>query len=89
MSITIKELVDASASASGTTKRQAAAILEAAFAKAGEELRAGNEVTIRNFGRFFPKVRDARTARNPKTGEAVQVPAKTVYKFSPRGSLKA
>jgi len=47
----------------------------------------GEKVMIRDFGTFSMKDRAARTARNPKTGEAVQVPAKTVLVF--KASKKA
>jgi DNA-binding protein HU-beta len=88
MSITIKELVDVAATASGTTKKAAEEVVTAVFGKIAEALKAGEEVTVRDFGRFHHKTRDARTARNPRTGESVQVPAKTVIKFTPRGAMK-
>lgn len=88
MSITIKELTDAAAETSGLTKKAAEAVVASVFAKMGEALKDGEEVTVRDFGRFHLKTRDARTARNPRTGAAVQVPAKTVIKFTPRGAMK-
>ncbi len=88
MSVTIKELVDSSSAATGLTKKVTEQALVAAFAAAGTALKAGQEVTIRDFGRLYPKVRPARQARNPRTGAAVQVAEKTIIKFSPRGSLK-
>lgn len=89
MSTTLKNLVDAAAPAAGVTKKLATAVLEAAFEKAAADIKSGTEVTIRDFGRFYQKERAARVARNPKTGETVQVPAKVVTKFAPRGILKA
>jgi DNA-binding protein HU-beta len=88
MSKTIKELIDTLAQATGLTKKAAEAGLVAVFGSMGEELKSGGEVTVRDFGRFYGKQRDARTARNPRTGEQVQVPAKTVIKFAPRGAMK-
>lgn len=88
MSITIKELVDVVAVAGEVTKVKAEEQIVALFAKVGESLKAGEEVTIRDFGRFFVKQRPARTGRNPKTGASVEVPAKNVIKFAPRGSMK-
>ena len=52
------------------------------------ELVAGNEVTIRNFGRFYLQARDAREGRNPKTGEKIQIPAKKYPKFASADGLK-
>lgn len=88
MSITIKELTEAVAFTSGITKKAAEEAIVTVFDTMTEALKEGEEVTVRNFGRFYGKIRDARTARNPRTGESVQVPAKTVIKFAPRGAMK-
>ena len=58
------------------TKRQAAAIVEITFGCIGEALKKGDKVELRGFGSFRIRSRGARTGRNPKTGEAVEVPAK-------------
>lgn len=52
------------------------------------ELVAGNEVVIRNFGRFYIQARDAREGRNPKTGEKLQIPARKYPKFASADGLK-
>lgn len=88
MSVTIKELVSVAAEAGGITKKAAEEVLTATFGAIAGHLKSGDEVTVRDFGRFYPKTRGARTARNPKTGAAVQVAEKTVYKFAPRGAMK-
>ena len=44
---------------------------------------------IRDFGKFTTKLRDARTARNPQTGETIEVPAKYALTFKPTGVFKA
>jgi integration host factor subunit beta len=46
-----------------------------------EELRSGNRLEFRDFGVFETVARAARKARNPKTGEVVQVPPKIVVDF--------
>lgn len=89
MSITIRELTGVVAEASGLTKVDSEKAISALFDAIGASLKAGEEVTVRNFGRFFSKVKPARAARNPKTGEPVQVAEKTVFKFAPRGDMKA
>ena len=71
------------------TKKTAEAVLDNVFEAMTAAIQAGDEVTIRNFGRFYSADRAARTARNPRTGEAISVPAKVVTKFSPRGDLKS
>lgn len=88
MSITIKEITDAVAAEQGITKKAAEQAIVSAFGAITSALKSGQEVTVRDFGRFYPKTRDARVARNPRTGEQVNVPAKTVYRFAPRGAMK-
>lgn len=88
MSVTIKDLTDTVADASGMTKKASEAAIVALFSAITGALKNGDEVTVRDFGRFYGKTRGARTARNPRTGEAVQVAEKTVIKFAPRGAMK-
>ena len=52
-----------------------------------DTLKAGGKVSLTGLGSFIPKDRKARTARNPKTGAAVNVPAKKVVKFKPGKEL--
>lgn len=51
-------------------------------------LKQGKQVKLPGFGTFKVKVRKARTAVNPKTGEKVEVPAKKVPRFTPAKDLK-
>lgn len=46
-----------------------------------ESLSQGHRVELRGFGSFFSKVRVARTGRNPRTGEPVEVPPKRHMHF--------
>ena len=46
------------------------------------------EVVIHGFGKFSVKERAARTARNPRTGETIEVPAKYAVTFKPHSALK-
>jgi len=48
----------------------------------------GEAVNITGFGKFKPVTTKARTGRNPKTGETLDIPAKTVVKFQPGKILK-
>ena len=48
----------------------------------------GETVELRNFGIFKVKMRKARMARNPKTGESVPVPEKKVVTFKPGLEMK-
>lgn len=58
------------------TNRQSEAIINIVLRCIGEVLREGGKVELRGFGSFRTRSRNARQGRNPRTGEAVQVPAK-------------
>lgn len=89
MSITIKELVGVIKDANpDMTKKAAEDTLSKVFQTVTTALQEGEEVTIRDFGRFYTKQKPARAGRNPKTGEAIQIAAKTVIRFAPRGATK-
>lgn len=89
MSVTIKQLTDVVSKKSGLTKTASLSLLETLFAEISAALKSGEDVTIKDFARLAPKVRAARTARNPRTGDAISVPAKQVFKLVPRGAMKA
>ena len=72
----------------GGTKADAERAVEALFEAVVSELKKGGEVSVAGFGIFSVKKRAARTARNPRTGEAVKVPAMNVPKFRPAKALK-
>jgi nucleoid DNA-binding protein len=76
------ELAAAIATKTGQTNTQATEMISALTEIITQEMEAGNKVTLQGFGSFSSKVRAARTARNPKTGGTVDVPAKRVVKFS-------
>ena len=52
------------------------------------ELDAGRDVSIAGFGKFETRRSKARTGRNPQTGDEIQIPARTVAKFSAAKGLK-
>lgn len=62
--------------------------LKAVFDAIKDEAVAGNKVDIAGFGSFQPADRAARTARNPQTGEAIQVAAKKAVKFKASKTFK-
>ena len=53
-----------------------------------EALADGGRIEVRGFGSFSLHHRPARTGRNPKTGEAVELPAKYVPHFKPGKQLR-
>ncbi|MFC1566549.1 HU family DNA-binding protein [bacterium] len=64
-----------------TTKKDANEIVEEIFSSIKEELKNGGKIQLTGFGSFQVKDRKARVGRNPKTGEAVNIPARKVVKF--------
>lgn len=71
----------------GATKACAAKALEATL-NAITKAVATEKVQIIGFGTFETKKRPARTGRNPRTGETMQIPASSVVSFKPSASLK-
>jgi DNA-binding protein HU-beta len=72
----------------GGTKVQAESVVDAVFDTIVKTLKKGDEVSIAGVGIFSVKPRAARTARNPRTGEMVKVPATKVPKFRAAKALK-
>jgi DNA-binding protein HU-beta len=70
------------------SKKHADEVVDFVFDSITESMKKGDEVSIAGFGIFVVKQRKARTARNPKTGEIVQVPATKVPKFKAGKALK-
>lgn len=65
----------------GLTKKQVEAIINTIFEGMKDALAKGEKIEIRGFGNFRLKVREGKVARNPKTGEKVQVPSKRAIHF--------
>lgn len=72
----------------GGTKTEAQEIVEGIVDSIVDSLKNGEEVSISGLGTFTVKHRNARQARNPRTGETVDVPAMNVPKFKPAKGLK-
>ena len=70
------------------TKRQTKAIVGILLACITEALREGDKVELRGFGSFRTRSRNARQGRNPKTGDAIQVPCKKVPFFKAGKELR-
>ena len=63
-------------------------VFNSALAEIERSLLAGKPVTLQGFGTFEIKKRDARTGRNPRTGEPVEIAASTSVAFKPAKALK-
>ena len=70
------------------SKKHAEEVVDFIFDSITNSLKKGEEVAISGFGTFLTKSRKARTARNPRTGEMVQVQAMTVPRFRAGKGLK-
>ena len=82
------ELVAHIATSAGLTKAQATAALQAFETSVIDTLANGGEVTLIGFGTFKVTDRAARTGRNPKTGEEIQIAASKVPTFKAGKALK-
>ncbi|MCJ7553902.1 MAG: integration host factor subunit beta [Ignavibacteriaceae bacterium] len=82
--MTKADIVDRVAAGTGLTKLETEAIIEGFITTVIEALKDGKGIEIRGFGSYKVKQKNARQARNPKTGEQVFVPAHFVptFKFS-------
>ena len=72
----------------GGTKVQAEQVVDTVFDSIVASIKSGEEVSVAGFGIFSSKDRAARTARNPRTGESITVPAMRVPKFRAAKALK-
>ena len=86
--MTKTELIAITAEKAGMTKKDAEKAVSAALEAITAELAAGNRVQLAGFGIFETKTRQARTGRNPKTKEAIEIPASKVPVFKPGKALK-
>lgn len=81
--MTKKEIVKTISEEIGLTQLKTKEIVQKTFDAIVESLVTEHRIELRNFGVFEVKKRAARTARNPRTGERVEVPAKFVVTFKP------
>ena len=86
--MTKSELVRVLAEDFELPRRQMNDIVEGMLDKITEVLKSGDKVALTPFGQFRIRDRAARVARNPQTGEPVNVPAKRVLKFTAGRTLK-
>lgn len=82
------QLIQKIAENGNMTKKDAETALNAVVAAISDAVAAGEKVQVSGFGSFDVKARDARTGRNPKTGEAVEIAASKRVVFSAAQALK-
>jgi len=83
--MTKADIVDqvAAAIGPGLSRGECALVVDGFLNAVKQALARGESIEIRRFGTFKVRERKPRTARNPRTGEAVEVPARTVPVFKP------
>ena len=86
--MTKADLVEEVADKTGLTKKDAAVAVDTLIEAISQALTDGKNIEIRGFGSFKVKSRKGRMARNPRTGEQVEVPARDVPVFKPSKDLK-
>jgi len=72
----------------GLTVKQTEIIIDTVFESMKESLARGEKIEIRGFGNFRLRPRGPRKARNPKTGESVDVPGKVALHFKMGKALR-
>ncbi len=87
--MTKKDLAQRSADDLGITAQVAKEAIQKTLGGILETLCEDGRVEFRNFGVFTVKKRKARTARNPRTGEKVDVPEKCIVTFKPGKEMEA
>jgi DNA-binding protein HU-beta len=86
--MTKEQMIEGVMRASGISKANVERFYDGLVAYAVKELQSKGEFVLPGLGAFKVRVRKARIARNPKTGEPVKVPSRKVVRFTSYGSLK-
>lgn len=86
--ITKDELINAITQKTGIVKKTVTDVLNTLLDEITKTLQTGKDVVLTGFGTFSLSRRKARTGRNPKTGEIVNIPAKSAPRFKAGKSLK-
>ena len=87
--MTKADLVEEISKDTGLSKKYTSIVVNMIIDNICKALAEGDKVELRGFGSFKVKSRKPRRARNPRTGEAVDVPAKLVPYFKASNELKS
>lgn len=82
------QLIDVIAEKTNLPKTTVSSVVSEMHEVIIETLKKGDLVKISGFGTFASKKREAKKGRNPKTGETVNIPPRTVAKFKPSKEIK-
>ena len=86
--MTKADIVDQIAERTGLTKKDVAETVDSFLNAVARALASGHHIEIRGFGTFRVKDRKSRIARNPRTGDPVQLPPRKVAVFKVSKELK-
>ena len=86
--MTRTQMIESMADRTGMDKNQVKHFLDHLTALVEDAMRDGGEVPLKGLGKFKVQHRKARVGRNPITGQEIQIPAKTVAKFTLAKALK-
>jgi integration host factor subunit beta len=86
--VTKSDIVEEITKKTGLNKKEAFVVVDLVIEDIKKALSEGDKVELRGFGSFKVKERNQRKARNPRTGETVNVPAKLVPYFKVSKALK-
>lgn len=79
--MTKTEMLSALSEVTGLSKKDVKTLLDAMTEMAYKEVKKNGEFSLSGLGKLVKVNRKAREGRNPATGEAIKIPAKTVVKF--------
>ena len=82
------DLINTIAKDMGVSKQEAEMGVNLFFETIKDAIERGEEIELRGFGSFRFRQRGARSGRNPRTGDPVEVPSKKVLYFKPSKHLK-
>jgi DNA-binding protein HU-beta len=82
------DVISGVAGETGMSRQDVEQVIDAFFDTVRSAVSQGDRVAWPSFGSFSATARQARTGRNPRTGEAVAIPASTAVKFSASSALK-
>jgi len=86
--MTKTELIQALSEATGSDRKSAKMFLEGLTVVVEKTIKKGGDVPLKGLGKFKVVKRKARMGRNPATGEAIKIPAKTVVRMTVAKALK-
>ena len=86
--MTQSEVIKHFAETTGLKREQAKEFFDELASLANSEINTSGEFVLPGFGKLVRSERKAREGRNPATGEAIQIPAKTTLKFRVAKSMK-